>query len=143
MAAGGTNTIRGDAVMPLDIDSALGIHPRMLALRTRRAEVLAANIANADTPNYKALDLDFQRVLSRAQGTLRLVRSHPDHLSGDRTPAEVALSYRIPVQPSLDGNTVEPQVERAAFMDNALRYQASLRFLNGKVKSILTALRGE
>lgn len=129
--------------MPLDIDNALGIHPQTLSLRARRAEVLAANIANADTPNYKARDLDFRSALDWAQQTLSLRRTHAAHLGGPSDPAAVVLAYRVPLQPSLDGNTVEPQVERAAFMDNALRYQASLRFLEGKVKSILTALRGE
>ncbi len=129
--------------MAMDIDSALGIHPRMLALRARRAEVLARNIANADTPQYKARDVDFSRVLDEARSGLSLTVTHPAHLGAGGGPTGIPLAYRVPMQPALDGNTVEPQVERAAFLDNALRYHASLRFLDGKVKSILTALRGE
>ncbi|HHB13289.1 MAG TPA: flagellar basal body rod protein FlgB [Chromatiales bacterium] len=129
--------------MPINLDTALGVHPLMLRLRTRRAEVLAANIANADTPHYKARDVDFRQVLSQVNPGVPLERTNPAHMTGSPGPDAVPLAYRIPLQPALDGNTVEPQVEKAAFMDNALRYQASLRFLDGKVKSILSALRGE
>lgn len=127
------------------IDSALGISPQVLALRARRVEVLSANIANADTPGYKARDIDFNAALREAagqQGGLR--RTHDRHLGGAAAGAAAGdLKYRVPAQPSLDGNTVETQVEHAEFMDNAVRYQASLNFLDGRIASLRLAIRGQ
>ncbi len=118
-------------------------------LRSQRAEVLAANLANADTPGYKARDIDFSQVLATEQGRrglppVQLKRSSAGHLKSLESGAGgFPLRYRNPMQPSLDGNTVETQVEQAAFTDNALRYQASLRFVEGRARTLLTAIRGE
>ena len=135
--------------MPFDIDSALGIHPQALLLRARRAEVLAANLANSDTPNYKARDIDFRAALAGAQaapGTagLRLVGTDPAHQQADgMLAAGGELLYRTPHQPSIDGNTVDPQIEYSQFAQNALQYQASLTFLSGRIRTLMTAIRGD
>lgn len=131
--------------MSLSLDKALGIHAQALALRARRAEVLAANLANADTPGYKARDLDFASVLSGAQGErIGLAATVRGHLSGEAAAAgSGALLYRVPLQPSIDGNTVDTQTEYAEFARNALQYQASLSFLNGRIRTLMTAIRGE
>jgi flagellar basal-body rod protein FlgB len=126
------------------IDSALGISPQVLALRARRLELLSANIANADTPGYKARDIDFAAAMREASGQQgSLLRTHDRHLGGGGVAAEGAVMYRVPGQPSLDGNTVETQVEHAAFMDNAVRYQASLNFLDGRIAALRLAIRGQ
>lgn len=130
--------------MPIDIDSALGIHPQALTLRAKRAEVLAANLANADTPNFKARDVDFRSVLSAVQqDSGSLVATNAKHIQPAGSIGEPELKYRNPHQPSIDGNTVDAQVEYAEFSRNAIEYQASLRFLDGKIKSLLTAIRGD
>ncbi len=130
----------------MNIDKAFGIHAVALQLRARRAEVLAANLANADTPNYKARDLDFKAALKAAAGresAAALRTTHPRHIGGQGNAGGVELRYRVPTQPSADGNTVDTQREQAAFAENALQYQASLTFLNGKIRSLKTAIKGE
>jgi flagellar basal-body rod protein FlgB len=126
------------------LDKALGIHPQALILRARRAEVLAANLANADTPNYRARDIDFRSVLSRQGGAMTLKTTQPGHMgAGSERLYGAELKYRVPTQPSLDQNTVDVSAERARFVDNSLRYQASLRFLGGRLSGLKLALRGE
>ncbi len=136
--------------MSLNLDKAFGIHALALGLRSRRAEVLAANLANADTPNFKARDVDFKNLLQRAQGpadtsptVLRV--THQQHLSGAQPaqPAGAALLYRVPAQLSVDGNTVDTPVEKAEFTRNAMQYMTSLQFLNGRITGLLRAIRGE
>lgn len=125
------------------IDRVLGVSPQALTLRAQRFEMLSANLANADTPGYKAVDIDFRAAMTQARQLTRpLAHSHPDHipLSGSASPEPL---YRVPVQQSLDGNTVETDQEHAAFMDNAIRYQASLNFLDARISSIKSTLRGE
>ncbi|GIX22695.1 MAG: flagellar basal body rod protein FlgB [Gammaproteobacteria bacterium] len=123
------------------LDRHLGIHAQALLLWERRAELIAANLANADTPHYKARDIDFAAVLAGRATGLTPARSHPDHLG----PAERSAPsrYRLPLHPSLDGNTVETQVEHALFAENALRYQMTLDFLGRKFSGLVRALRGE
>ena len=128
----------------LGFDKALGIHPTMVSLRARRAGVLATNMANADTPNYKARDVDFSGLLNKQISAKRLATSNAGHLPlGSANLLGAELMYRNPLQASIDNNTVEIDVERAKFMDNAMRYQASMRFLDGKFSSLRAALRGE
>ena len=132
--------------MPISFDGVFGIHEQALMLRTARAGVLASNLANADTPHYKARDLDFKSALAEAANTFAakaLSGTHRQHMSARSQVAESRLSYRWPLQPSLDGNTVDAQAERSAFLENALRHQASLRFLQGKIEGLRTAIRGE
>jgi len=132
--------------MAINFDSALGVHDDALALRGRRAEVLANNIANADTPNFKARDVDFAAVLAGQLDSYELpleqtaVRHQDEFLSPD-TAAD--LLFRTPHQPSVDGNTVELQEEMARYTENAIRYQASFQFLNSKFKGLTSAIKGE
>lgn len=119
-----------------------GIHADALTIRSMRSTVLAANIANADTPNYKARDLDFKSLLSSgAKGQLNT--SDRQHIQSAFGAEGGDLLYRIPTNPSLDGNTVEIDTEQGLYADNAMRYQATLTFLNSRIKGIKTALRGE
>ena len=125
-------------------EQALGIHPQAMMLRARRAELLAANLANADTPNYQARDIDFRTVLSDQGDGGRLRATHGGHIrtgAADFMGAE--LMYRVPQQPSIDQNTVDVNAERARFVDNSMRYQASLRFLDGRFSGLKAALRGD
>lgn len=126
-------------------DPLFGIHAHALQIQQRRMTLLAGNIANADTPGFQARDVDFKAALEQALSgnTAPLQTDHPAHLDGAGTTADPSLQYRVPLQPSVDGNTVDVQVEQAAFMDSALRYQASISFLDGKLKSLLTAITGE
>lgn len=125
-------------------DKIFGPHAQALGLWSRRNEILAANIANADTPNYKARDVDFAGVLAAQGGTrLRMTTTAAGHLQhGGAASTDGELKYRVPRQPSLDGNSVEADVEHAEFTQNALRYQASLRFLTGRVHSMRAAISG-
>ncbi|MCX8048208.1 MAG: flagellar basal body rod protein FlgB [Methylohalobius sp.] len=130
--------------MKISFANALSLHPQALALRARRTEVLASNLANADTPNYKARDFEVERLLHEAEPpALPLRLTHASHLAWTAEPLSDNLRYRVPYQASLDGNTVEEHIEQAKFAENALRYQASLEFVNGKFASLLLALRGE
>lgn len=138
---------RSTAIMSLSLDKALGIHPTAMLLRSRRLELLASNLANADTPNYKSRDIDFRDVLTTAAGQgqrLALRRTREGHLATPGiNPQSPELLYRVPSQPALDGNTVDPQLERANFAENAMQYQASLEFLNRRVTSIKSAFKRE
>lgn len=115
-----------------------------LALRARRSSMLAANLANADTPGYKARDLDFAAAMRGAEASLAMAvhRTDARHL-GASSANSVAVRYRQPLQASVNGNTVEVHREQLAFMDNAIRYQASLGFLDSRIKSVRSTLRGE
>ena len=129
----------------MKLDKALGIHEQALQLRARRAEVLASNIANADTPGYKARDFDFHKVLKQEVSSVeRMAVTHSRHIQteGGLVPSS-QMGYRVPNQPSLDGNTVDAQIEHGAYAANALEYQVSLRFLSGGISKLITAIRGE
>lgn len=129
--------------MGINFQTALGIHEQALYTRARRTEVLGANMANADTPGYKARDLDFREVLAATQGKeLAATRTHGNHLRTANAGTEPGLKYRMPYQPSEDGNTVELHTEQANFADNAIRYQATLTFLGSKFEGIKTAITG-
>jgi flagellar basal-body rod protein FlgB len=130
--------------MAIDLDAVFGIHAQALTWRARRAEVLAANLANADTPGYRARDLDFRGVLgSITNSALPLRTTTRGHLASAAAVAGAGLLYRQPMQPSIDGNTVDTQIEYAEFARNALQYQASLTFLSSRLKTLMTAIRGE
>ena len=130
--------------MALSFDKALGIHADALQVRSRRLELLASNLANADTPNYKARDIDFRAALGDAQQGqgLAIRRTHAAHISTGASGHGMEPQYRVPSQPSLDGNTVDPQLEQAAFSQNAIQYQASLDFLNARFRGLRNALGG-
>lgn len=128
--------------MPLSIDRALGIHEDALTLRARRTELLATNVANADTPDYKARDIDFRAALEQAQSGqgVHMQATHAGHIQESGSASSPEVLFRVPDQPSLDGNTVDPQREQAAFAENAVQYQATLMFLNRRIASLRGAL---
>ncbi len=152
--------------MALSLDSYLGVHAQALTLEAQRTEVLAANLANADTPNYKARDVDFKAALATAGngagngvastvrgaaldsagGTLAMTATQAGHLGASADASDPAignnLKYRVPMAPALDGNTVDTQLEQAAFAENSVRYQATLTFLNARLKELMTAITG-
>ena len=127
------------------MDRIFGVHADALQLRARRGEVLASHLANADTPNYKAQDLDFKAALSQAQGNqaVAMTATQPGHMQAQGGTVNAERLYRIPSAPSLDGNTVDTQAEQTKFAENAVRYQVSLRFLNGKISSLMSAIKGD
>ncbi len=120
-----------------------GIHEKSLMFSSKRAQLIANNIANAETPWYLARDLDFKTVFSQSQ-TAQMsqtdVAHHAGLLDGE---GFSGLSYRIPLQPAQDGNTVDVQMEKSAYLDNAMHFQASMRFLNGRIQSLMSAIKGE
>jgi flagellar basal-body rod protein FlgB len=127
-------------------DNVFGIHEQALLLHGQRVGVLTNNIANADTPNFKARDVDFASVLGATDDQLPLAVSvtnegHMIPLQGDLPAGE--LKYRIPYQASLDGNTVEMPVEQAAFAETNVRYQASLQFINSRIAELQFAIAGQ
>lgn len=121
-----------------------GIHQQSLLLHEKRSQVLAKNIANADTPNYKARDIDFAAML-RGQGheSLAISKTNPNHLSNMQMLVAADLMYRNPMQNSADGNTVDSQIEQAQFSENSVRYLASLNFIKQEVNQIMLALKGD
>ncbi|MBB3104996.1 flagellar basal body rod protein FlgB [Azomonas macrocytogenes] len=139
--------------MSISFQNALGIHEQALEFRSRRAEVLGNNIANASTPHYKARDLDFSAVLaeqaqkaSNGKEYFDLATTDNRHIVAESVVSGVedaALRYRIPTQPSLDQNTVDEQVEQASYAENAMQFQASFTLLNSKFKGLVAAIRGE
>ena len=129
------------------IDAYLAAPLQALDLRAYRTEVLASNIANADTPNFKARDFDFAAALSGAMGArerVDLARTSSRHLTGSEQRSGMpATQYRIPAQPSIDGNTVEMDTELSQFSDNALRMQADLSFMSAHLRDLQTAIQGQ
>lgn len=132
--------------MPNLISDYLGVHAQAMPLREQRMKIIASNLSNADTPGYKATDLDFDAALRHAQGGAgngQLTATDAQHyrIGGDGlNPFQV---LREGLQPSLDGNTVDPDAERAAYGRAALEYRASLSFVESKVRSMLTAITGQ
>jgi flagellar basal-body rod protein FlgB len=120
----------------------LGIHQHALQLRARRNEILASNIANASTPNFKARDLDFVNELEKHQPGGSMISTNQRHMSSLATTSG-PVQYRLPTAESLDGNTVELHVEQMQFAENVMKYQASLNFLNSKITGLLSAIKGE
>ena len=129
------------------LDTSLQFHVEALNLRALRQQVLASNIANADTPGYKARDIDFGKSLQAALDgrtqTVALAGSASGHIApAQQGAASAPLQYRKVVQPALDGNTVDMDVERAHFAENAIHYEANLMFINSQLKALLAAIQG-
>lgn len=134
------------------LDDYLRFQETALALRAQRQEILASNIANADTPNYKARDFDFQGALQDALTKQSsppgvLATTNPRHIprataDGNTLPDGTQVQYRVPTQNTVDGNTVDMDVERAQFADNALRYEAGVTVLNQQIRAMLAAVQG-
>jgi len=120
-----------------------------LKLRTYRQEVLGNNLANSDTPYFKARDIDFANVLQNQldgidnSSSLKLATTHQNHLSGTATPEDPNLLYRVPNQPSMDGNTVDADIELSEFSKNSVFTQSALTFLGGTIKSRMSAITGQ
>lgn len=123
---------------------ALSQHEHALKFRALRNQVLSSNIANADTPNYKARDIDFGAAMKTARhDSVRMSSTSNLHIQGRSMPSgDSRTLYRVPNQPTLDANTVEMDVEQAAFAENALQYRASLAFLDGQIRGLRYAIRG-
>ncbi|TWR80731.1 flagellar basal body rod protein FlgB [Pseudomonas saxonica] len=137
--------------MSINFEKTVGSAERALIYRSQRAEVLSNNIANADTPNFKARDLDFPALLASqskrmTDAQFSLQTTNLKHIAGNGSAAEIderALLYRIPNQPSLDQNTVDQQVELAKYTENEIHFEAAFTRLNGSFKGLIKALRGE
>jgi len=136
--------------MAISFRNSVGLFESALKLRAARAEILAGNLANADTPGYQARDFNFADALKNQMGppstgdALVLTQArHQDGVSGAAGEGGMDVQFRTPTQPSLDGNTVEEQVEHAEFMQNSLEYQTSFTLLNGRFRNLMSAIKGE
>ena len=132
--------------MAISFDAALGFHEKALLLRESRAQILANNLANAETPGFKARDIAFAAMLRNATGNqgVKLIRTRSKHLGRPGSAgASPELKYRVPTQPSIDGNSVDDQIEVVEFAKNTLDFQASLTFLQSGLRNLKTAIRGE
>ena len=130
------------------LEQALAFQRQALEVQARRQQLIASNIANADTPNYKARDIDFRAALhgalAGAQERMALTTTQSGHLgSGPDALLQQLTGYRTELQSAVDGNTVSMDVERAAFAENALQYEASVTFINGMLRSMNTAITGQ
>lgn len=133
--------------MSFSFGQSFNLHEQALYLQARRTELLSSNLANAETPHYKAKDFDFNASLKAAItnpfGSKVLEETNLKHIQPNKSDLRFETLFRMPHQTSLDGNTVESQVEMSAFNDNSIRYMASLRFLNGKIQTLMSAIRGD
>lgn len=130
--------------MAISFEKAFGIHPQSLQIRSKNAEVIASNIANADTPGYKAKGMDFKAALAQAASRQQsgMSKTHEKHFDV-RTEMNNGVDFRTPNQPDTgDGNTVDAQMERNLYLENSMHYQASIQFLNGKIKGLKQAISG-
>ncbi len=139
----------------MNIDNFLAPHANSLHLRARRTKILATNIANAETPNYKARDLAFAEVMRDVRGSAQpqgglsanntslLRTTNANHIGASNSSVHAKIMYREPLNAALDGNTVDKDQEQARFAENTVRYQASLEFINSRVSGLLRALKGE
>ena len=130
--------------MPLDIDSHFALHARALSVASQRLKLLADNLANADTPHYKARDIDFAAAMQNAgKDQVALQTTRAGHIAvGGNNPNHAQPLYRMPDQPSMDGNTVDSQKESAAVAETAVRYQSTLTFLNSRIRGLRLAITG-
>ncbi len=130
--------------MAISFDKFLGVHDDALLVRSKRTEILASNIANADTPGYKAQDIDFKQAMASAQSgdsKFKLNTTNSKHIDAKGSSIDGDIKYRVNHQPSVDGNTVETQVEKTQFAKNALEYSFSLEMLNKKFSGIKKVMR--
>lgn len=131
------------------LDEVFRFHQEALNLRAQRQQILASNIANADTPQFQARDIDFAKALNNAldagaknSGPATLATTSARHLPGAVAAGAAPVLYRAPQQASIDGNTVEMDVERAQFADNAVHFEADLTVINNQLKTLLAAIQG-
>lgn len=133
--------------MATKLDASLAFHQNALNLRAYRQQVLAGNIANADTPNYKARDIDFSAALKnalagRGNGDLSVAKTSARHLDGAGGSGPAPVLYRRDTQPSADGNTVDMDIERSQFAENAIFYEAGVTFISGRLRTMMAAIQG-
>lgn len=129
--------------MPININQVFAGHEKSLGVNRQRLQLLASNIANAETPGFKARDLDFRAALNEsATSTVRLAATRRGHLSAAGGDMRPLVTYRTPEQPTLDGNTVDSDKEKTSFAEATVRYQASLTFLNHKIRGLRAAITG-
>ena len=133
--------------MAAGFNNLLGIHEQALNIQASRTQLIGANLANADTPGYKARDLDFKAAMQGAEHELQptgpLKMTRVAHIQPDGYVSGQEIMYRLPTQASLDGNSVETHVEMAQFTENSIRYLTSLRIINGRLNKLMSAFRGE
>lgn len=130
--------------MAISFEKAFGLHAQGMLVRSKRAEVIASNIANADTPGYKAQGMDFKAAMTQAAKNqqMNMSRTNEKHFNTSMSMND-GIDYRVPNQPDTgDGNTVDVQVERNLYLQNSLEYQASVQFLNSKIKGLKKAITG-
>jgi len=130
--------------MSINFNNALGLHPDALNVRSKRSEILANNLANSDTPGFKARDMDFKGILRgeyENRQSMELNRTQHRHIPAEGVLMDSSLKFRIPHQPAIDGNTVETNIEQAEFSKNAMDFQASFTFLNSKFTGLSKALK--
>ena len=130
--------------MAINFDKAFGIHDKALLLFERRTQLLSENIANADTPGYKARDIDFDKVLQNAQGqSLKMQATHEGHIDPSQQAFAEDVQYRKVEQSAADGNTVDVQKEKAAFAENSMRDQTTMHILSRRISGLKNAFRGD
>ena len=137
--------------MAISFDGYLGVFDDALTLRSKRTEILASNLANSDTPGYKAKDIDFKAAMSDAMGTrsefkkesLKMATTNNKHIQMSQNSFSTDVMYRNPYHPSLDGNTVDAGIEKTEFTKNAIHYNANLRFITGKFQALTKAIKGQ
>ena len=129
--------------MTISFDKALGIHADALRFRTARAEIIANNLINADTPGFKARDIRFKDMLARSVAGEPLKTTNAGHIQRTTRSNSSQQLYRQPMQPSVDGNTVDAEIEQSSYMRNALEFQTSFTFLNGRFRGLMNAIRGD
>lgn len=127
------------------MDKIFGLAEHVLSVSEQRASMLSANLVNANTPNYKAKDIDFNQVMkSVSDPSSRLQVTNSNHISSANNDFySLPVQYRIPMQKSLDGNTVDPEIERKSFVENSLKYQLGLTFIQNKTHEMIKAMKGE
>lgn len=119
-------------------DKALGVHPFSMKLRLDRAEIIASNLANVDTPGFKSRDVDYRQIMESVSTSISQNRE-----VGFAGASAEELKYRVPYQPSADGNTVELNIEQAKFANNSMDFQTSMTFLNMKINGLYKVIKGE
>lgn len=126
------------------MDKIFGLSEKALAVTEERASLLSSNLVNSSTPNYKAKDIDFQKVMQSANNSETLLTTNAKHIQSSNSLASGAqVQYRVPMQTSMDNNTVDPEIERKNFLENSIKYQVSLTFIQSKTEQIMKAIKGE
>ncbi len=126
------------------MDKIFGVAEKALTVTEERASLISSNLVNSSTPNYKAKDIDFDKVMKDVDSTSMLQSTNPQHIRTSSNEAGgLPIQYRIPMQTSMDGNTVDPEIERKNFMQNSLKYQVSLTFIQNKTDQIMKAMKGD